>query len=523
MLLHDHPLRRAGLLGLLGLLTFALLTIALSTRARFVPAAEPTEKPPLGLNLASVTDWSSEVVFVDAWKAARAWIGQGWGKPYGQGGPLDLDALGQVRSLAPGQFAETVICTGFEKRFPAGVFTCLYEGDGELDFTGDARVVERQPGRLLVEIQPRAGEVFARLTRTNVKDPVRHIRLIMPGFEKTYAEQPFRPDFLKRWRGFRVFRFMDWAVTNNSRIVAWSDRPTPEMHSQALKGVALEYMIQLCNTLDVEPWFCMPHRCSDDYVRQFARLVKEKVKPALRIHLEYSNECWNTQFDQAHYCEEQGLKLGLNRNPYAALLHFYSQRSVEIFKLWKEVFDGKERLVRVLATQSANPWTGETVLGWREAWKEADAIAIAPYFGNRWGDPRTADQVAAMSPEELLEALREDVAESRKQTANYAALAHKRGLKLVAYEGGQHLVGRGGTENNDKLTRLFQGANRHPRMKALYLEDLKNWRDEGGGLFCVFSSMGLPSKWGSWGVLEHTAQDPLTVPKYQALQEFLEK
>ena len=30
-----------------------------------------------------------------------------------------------------------MICTGFENRFPAGMFTCLYEGEGDLEFTGD--------------------------------------------------------------------------------------------------------------------------------------------------------------------------------------------------------------------------------------------------------------------------------------------------------------------------------------------------------------------------------------------------
>ena len=34
----------------------------------------------------------------------------------------------------------------------------------------------------------------------------------------------------------------------------------------------------------------------------------------------------------------------------------------------------------------------------------------------------------------------------------------------MAYEGGQHMVGVIGGENNEAMTRLFQEANRHPRM-----------------------------------------------------------
>src|SRR5581483_6113922 len=137
--------------------------------------------------------------------------------------------------------------------------------------------------------------------------------------------------------------------------------------------------------------------------------------------------------------KEQGRKLGLSNNDYEAQLRYYSRRSVEVFKIWEEVFGGRERLVRVLAAQSANPWTGTTVMDWQQASKSADAIAIAPYFGNRFGDPKTADRTAALSTIELLGELRADLAESRKQMQAYAAEARKRGLRLFAYEGGQHL------------------------------------------------------------------------------------
>jgi hypothetical protein len=293
------------------------------------------------------------------------------------------------------------------------------------------------------------------------------------------------------------------------------------MHSQAVRGVAVEYMVRLCNQLGVAPWFCLPHRATDDYVRQFARAVKAELKPSLRVYVEYSNECWNGQFQQARYCQEQGQKLGLSGNAYEAQLRYYSQRSVEIFKIWEEVFGGRDRLVRVLATQSANPWTGRTALAWKGAARQADAIAIAPYFGHRWGSPKTADKVAALTVDELMRALDEDVAESRRHIEAYAAEAKRQGLELLAYEGGQHLVGHGGAENNEQLMRLFHAANRHPRMKELYLANLRDWQAAGGRLHCVFSSMGRYSKWGSWGLLENAAQDAATVPKYQAIREYL--
>lgn len=505
-------------------LTRALAVVALAALA-LLPACDqpppPAAGPPtLGLNLAGVVDYSSEIVFTDAFKAARPWISQAQGQPWGQGGPLEVDAKGHVKSLAPGQFAEAIVWNGFENRFPTGRFTCLYDGDGDLDFGFDAKAAAGLRSRITVAVNPKDGQGSVRLLRTNPRNPVRNIRFILPGFEQTYRNQIFHPDFLKRWQGFPVFRFMDWQKTNNSEQVEWADRPTPDMFSQAVRGVAVEYLVKLCNTQNVEPWFCMPHKASDDYVRQFATLVKETLKPTLKAHVEYSNECWNGIFAQANWCQEQGRKLGLSNNDYEAQLRYYSRRSVEVFQIWEAVFGGKERLVRVLAAQSASPWTGTTIMDWQQASKSADAIAIAPYFGNRFGDPKTADRTAALSAGELIGELRADLAESRKQMQAYTAEARKRGLRLFAYEGGQHLVGYQGAENNDRLTKLFHAANRHPGMRDLYLQNLADWRDAGGELFCAFSSMALSSKWGNWGLLENTAQDPATAPKYRAVREF---
>jgi hypothetical protein len=105
--------------------------------------------------------------------------------------------------------------------------------------------------------------------------------------------------------------------------------------------------------------------------------------------------------------------------------------------------------------------------------------------------------------------------------AKYIGETSKRKLDLIAYEGGQHLAGYQGAENNDALTKLFHTANRHPKMRELYLEDLNNWKEAGGGLFCLYSSVGRYSKWGSWGLLESSDQDPKTAPKFRAVREFV--
>jgi hypothetical protein len=86
----------------------------------------------------------------------------------------------------------------------------------------------------------------------------------------------------------------------------------------------------------------------------------------------------------------------------------------------------------------------------------------------------------------------------------------------VAYEGGQHLVGVYGAENNERLTARLQAANRHPRMGQIYARYLAAWQRAGGDLFCHFSSVSRWSKWGSWGLLEYSDDRLADAPKFLA-------
>lgn len=514
-----------------GKLRLPLLSIGLAAGAALMvmfligqtPASQP--KREVGVNIAGIAFYTSEIVFVDAFKQSQPWTSQLPGKPYNEGGPLSLDTRGWVKKLnGNGHYAESLMFVDLQGHYPGGKYICLYEGDGAIEFAEGASVLEARPGRLVVNVAPKDGPIALRLTKTNPLDPVRNIRLIMPGFEKTYMEQPFHPDFLKRWSGFRVARFTGWSVPNGCKVEKWSDRVTPEHASQGtVSGVALEYQIQLANALQADPWLCLPVRVDDDYVREFARLLRAKLDGDRKIYLEYANECWHSGFDGGQFCAERGKALGLSKNDYEAQIRFYSQRSVEIFKIVQEVFGSHDRLVRVLNTAPDSTWAIETVTDWKNAGKNVDAIAIAPYFGGQFGKPASEKATAALTVEQLLDACQQDIEANAKRTKETAKFVKARGLKFLAYEGGQHLVGVEGVENNELLTKLFQSANRNGRMKDLYLQDLRGWDEAGGGLFCVFVSMGYPTKWGSWGILDYFDQDEKTAPKMQAIREFMRK
>jgi len=474
----------------------------------------------IGINLAGLADWNTELPFTDEFRLARQWISQQQGKPWGQGPPLALDPHGWVTGLADGCKADTPMLT-FPGHKPPGEYVLLYEGEGEIGVTG-GKVGASQPGRIIVALERDSGGVFLNLRKVNPQNPVRNIRFLLPGCEATHKAQPFRSGFLGQWRGMNTYRFMDWMHTNGSEVAEWADRPKMTDATWTVRGVPLEVMIDLCNRQLTNPWFCIPHKATDDYVRQFATQVRDTLDPTLHVYIEYSNEVWNGIFAQTKHAQERAKELGIGpkERPWEGGGMWYAQRSVEIFKIWEDVFGGRDRLVRVLAWQSGNAWWLKNILfPWQESVKHVDAVSNAPYL-HMCPSPRgkpSSDEAAGWTVDQVL-----DHAESHclpaavKGIKAVKELCDQHGLRLIAYEGGQHLVGVGGGENNEKLTALFHAANRHPRMGDIYRKYHDGWRDACGDLFCTFSSIGAYSKWGSWGLAEFWDQTPDACPKLKA-------
>jgi hypothetical protein len=266
----------------------------------------------------------------------------------------------------------------------------------------------------------------------------------------------------------------------------------------------------------------MPHLADDDYVEQFATYVRDHLRPGLRAYVEYSNEVWNGMFGQAEHAKKMGRAAGLSKDDFEAQLRYYSRRSVQIFKIWEKVFGGTQRLVRVMGAQSGNDWTSLAVLEFEKASKSTDALAIAPYFDVANGSPAEADHVRSLSLDALMDELKnKSVPSAIDEIEKQSKVAKRFGLKLIAYEAGQHLVGVGPQVDDAKINELFDAANRDPRMKDVYAAYLAGWKRAGGGLLMHFVNCSKPSKWGRWGALEGLLQPRAVAPKFAAIQEFI--
>jgi hypothetical protein len=474
---------------------------------------------------------------------------------------IKLDANGWVKSLpavndAP-RFTRvgTVLFRDMANRYPKGRYLVLYEGEGKIEY-GFVKKDEAasRPGRDVIITDGSDAGVILQISQTDPKKTgnyIRNIRVIPEAYEARYrAGEIFHPDFLVKIAPFKTLRMMDWMVTNSNPPATWPERPRPSQASYAYRGgVPVEVMVTLANQLKVNPWFTMPHQANDDYVRQFATYVRDHLNPNLKVYVEYSNEVWNNIFPQHTWADQQG-KARWGANTPTAYMKWYGFRSAQMAQIWQQTFAAKSnRVIAVFATQSAGmglETTGLTVpivsnSSNVPAAKVFNAYAIAPYFGNDLGAPTNQAKVKAwlkdadggfarlfrqlrtgtllsQNPKDLGRSLPQIFAEIRY----HKQVAQKQGLSLVAYEGGQHLSGFWGVENDPAMTNFFIAANRRPEMYQLYQELLQAWKQIGGTTFMHFVDIYQPNKWGSWGALEYPNQ-PGGSPKYNALVDFIKK
>ncbi|MCB9029411.1 MAG: hypothetical protein H6619_00010 [Deltaproteobacteria bacterium] len=508
-------------------------------------------KRELSMNLEHFVDWSVSYSQVNLMKRAREPIsGDLWGT-WNNGDTLNLDQYGNVLSLKPNQVARYVI-NGAKAQYPTGTYTLYYEGTGTIavknvsDLTySDNEISFYYDSHGLIEVAIQA---------TNPADPIRNIRVLPPGgscledqtlacstnsdcgsntcllHKDFYQQRKFHPDFLSLIQPYSTLRFLNWTKTNNSAEHSWSERATLQDVTYATeKAVPLELIAELSNLLGTDTWINVPHLADDNYVFQLANLFKSTLSKKLKLYLEYSNEVWNPIFEQAHYAQQNGLALNLSSDPFQAQLRYYALRAMQIENLAGQVFSNQPgRLVKVLATQSGNPWTSEVVL--TEAVKHGsfDKLAIAPYFGG--GDTSNLDFANEQAVCDYLHNKINpafNVPESDLTFTNYIInqiTKHKQhadnyGVELITYEAGQHLAV---LWSNPKNKTLFIDTNRHACMEEVYNDFFDTWESINGGLVSLYRMSG---EFGdeSFGMVEGLTQSLAETPKRRAAEAYLTK
>jgi hypothetical protein len=489
---------------------------------------------------------------------------------------------------------------------PTGKYTVLYEGNGIIEYDGIGRklAAESVHGRDVLEVTPellssRAGAGLRVFIKSVDEDNyVKNLRVIMPGgicadnpflrvdgaddcadgqyrdFVETFEQNSnaivFNPDFLNFLKDFQVIRMMNfmkasprnpcytlqdeeyfecilqdftWAQRAKIDDAMWGGSFRTDLLKRANRGVPLEVAVELANQLQRDAWFNIPHNADDDYVGQYATYVRDHLDSKLTAYIEYTNEPWNGPFWANPYTIEMAKKRGIaGSNDYWKGLYFYTERAVEVFNIWQDVWGGTERLKRVLNTQhNGGSFASRNMLKHNGAYQSVDAIASGPYFYGCWDRAGTQCQDEEKVPkllkdvtsvDEIFEILDDPdnpygIAQTIEQMRLQAEAAAEYDVDLYAYEGGQHLTVTWGdgsvtTARKHNLLDLFKAANRDPRMAESYTKLLNGWKANGGQLFALYTLPQTFHTFGSFGIKENMAQKRAAAPKYDAVMQFQE-
>ncbi len=473
--------------------------------------------PPAGIEPDGINFWKNQWVFKNVFRHSAPW------KPGTKDDVLLLDARGWVRELREGQTAYTYIFHKIDGRYPGGKYLCRYEGEGDLLFSGDARVVTQSAGRIELDVAPGDEGIRITLLFTNPENYIRNITLVHKEHADRFVEEPFHPRFLSLLQGFRIIRFSHLLQTVNNDNERWGDRAVPTDQTQgAPNGMAIEYALNLCNTLGVDAWFNIPHKADDDYVRNFARLVKNHLNEDLDVYIEYTHDAGFWMTPPSRHCRKMGIALNLSKtdNPKEAGARYYAQRSLEVFQLWKDVWDHADRLHCVLAKVD-----GYHDYRWLGAWKHADVYAFTHLIGDPYPLPEHAEKVLELGSEGVVTSLLASL-ESPLPEADQRLIGEvrRRGMEPVCFYLTQGLFADSRIEDRDTYHRvgaIMNEANRHPLMQDIYTRHIQRWIEAGGGAWIHPYFVQQASEYGNWGLLEHMQQLWTNAPKWQAVQTYL--
>ena len=519
-----------------------------STTAAHTPAATPATTPvsnpapsapttpatsgqcaDLGLNLEGISYYSASMPFVDLMKASSGWTHPG-GSAYSKQ-PIQEDQYGNPLSLGPdGRLVNYVSFFVWQPSLPtlqnpSQPYVMTWDGNG-LVSTSNAKVISNNFHRVVFQVTNQ--RFFIDLNSTDAADPVRNVRIVPLPME--HSTQVFSTDYLNSIRNFSTYRFMDWNNTNDSTIVHWSQRTTPQSVTQAVGGVAYEYMIQLANQLNADLWVNVPLLADDNYIQQMAQLFHSQLNPGRTVYVEYSNEVWNSgTFTQYNQLKPIAQANGLT-GP-AMVWQQYSARVAQIADVWHGVFGNSSSGPKVkvlMAGQLANPWILMQELAYHNNGYKVDGATAAFYVGGyHLLNAQNEASFRSYTPEQLDNAIiNQDLPYQTSLVQQNLAIVKPYKLPFYFYEGGQSLQAAGhepdGTPMNKDTTMvsLEQQANHLPMMTTVYEKILSAWKASGVGLFMLYDSTAPDSQYGFWGLrqFEYTPLDQ--APKLQGVYNF---
>lgn len=506
---------------------------------------------PVGVGLSGISDWGASQPFIDVFRHSREWNARSetafTSHDYATlraGGYLDADGW-PLRLPEGARSIGTIILCDLAATDTSlnGRYRMTWRGRATVRITGTATGLRQGEGWAEFDyVASDKGIVLIDLSDLDPADPPRDFVCVHRDLQAAHeAGQLFRPDWLALLPGFEVLRFMDWMATNNSRLSDWADRPTAASASWT-HGVPVEVMVRMANELGIDPWFCLPHLATEDYVTRFATHVRDNLAPGLVAHYEYSNEVWNFQFDQTQWALAEAEARWPGQGD--GWMQLYGARTAWMAQLLDAVHGGAGDRHRVVlgvhtawfdlnhAALDAPLWVAEDP-DRRPPKAHAHLYAVTGYFDGGLGRPANVAQVQAWRAEgddaafaRMAEQMRDarhipgeeggsTLAVLDEAWRIHKGMADDAGLALVMYEGGSHIVPDPAAIDADPgLFAFYERFQYSQAMADLYTEARQGFADAGGAYFNVFVEVARPGRHGFWGARRHVGDDN---PRWRAI------
>ncbi len=484
----------------------------------------------LGINLEGLRDYDRSFMFIDAMKTCRKFGTVQM--PYDEKAQVDANGW-------PTGDAGTLVIT--DAKNINGVYH--FFATGQCDLTAGPATVrnlhyDERSNRTMAEVvinQPKDAIVTLTLVFKNTFGGLKNIKLFRPGYDSD--AEIFTKEFTRALQPFGAIRFMDFLATNNSAIKTWLDRPKPaDATFSTDKGGPYEFAIEMGNRTGKDIWLNIPALADDDHIAKLGELVRTKLKPNLNCFVEYSNEVWNGQFQQAKQNFEAakadvaaGEKTlndgGRDANVYYWAWRRVAKRSIEIKKLMGE----DPRIKVVLASQVGYDPPGmviRTQLEYIDKHHGAPskflyAIACAPYFSPGMDpDDKTHQKWYTQRDDLTVDTICNRLLTCTGSTLSphvkaYHEAARKYNIKSFAYEAGLDMQ-----QYQNSLNAKI-AANDDPRMGDALEQYLTNWYTAGGDSLFYFNLNCRFGTFGYWGLTEDSRV--INTPKYQAATRVAQK
>ena len=463
-----------------------------SARPRMQPSLELLENRTLlstiGVNVKGNSPWAGDATWVDVRHLFLPW-GEILGGNYSPDPSLPLTSTGYPLATA-GTYANIA-------NYPDGLYQVSYQGTATLSFWGVGQLTT--PATLgsdglyhaVVTVNhlwdPSNPILMMQVSGLNSLNQFGDMHIIMPGYGAN-PTQEFTNSLLQDLQPFSYIRMVEWNNTINSTQVNWQDRVTPnDFTACGPDGASYEDIVALANESNKDLWINVPAMATNDYIQSLAQLIDQDLNPNLNVYVEYSNETWNSSFNeysQVLAAADSNPLVTDTSNDGLAVAQQTAFQTRNIGDIFKQVFGSEaSRVIPVLGGWAAVPYYNQVALQFLQTNYGAVSnsiadFAIAPYVVLTSGTDVPGLAMAGLfnSMENYL-----DTDVSSWLTGN-ESLSTTFGVPVISYEGGQGLY-----PNNSNNPTLEYQAQNDPGMYTLYKNLIAMWEQDIGTQFTFYA------------------------------------